>query len=219
MSPLTRYIAFLCLAAFVFLAAGAPPTIAAAAESGVGAPAMSAATASLHALFDREWQREEREHPIDASLRGDRRDNDRWPDRSLAAISVSHRADVAALADLARIDRSALSSEDQLSYDLFRWNDRDRIESWRFHEYVLPLNQLDGIQTSGDLTQTLRFTTAKDYEDWIARLQRFGVYMDQTLALLDAGVKERRTLPRVVVERILPQIADNLAADPRQSTF
>src|SRR5579883_1172719 len=194
-------------------AAGAPsPAPASDPAPRAGSPVASA----LHALFDREWLREEREHPVDASLRGDRRFNDRWPDESLTAIDASHRADLAALA---RIDRAALPPADRLNYDLFQWNYRDRLESWRFHEYVFPLNQLDGIQISGDLTEMLRFATLKDYEDWIGRLERFGTYMDQTLALLDEGVRERRTLPRVVVERILAQITSNIVGDPEKSTF
>jgi len=170
-------------------------------------------------MFDREWQREEQEDPVDASLRGDRRYDDRWPDRSLPGINASHRADLAALAALVRIDRAALPPAEQLNYDLFQWNYRDRLTSWGFHEYLFPLNQLDGIQTSGDLTQSLRFTTTRDYQDWIGRLERFGDYMDQTIALLEEGVKENRTLPRVVVERIVPQIAENIVSDPEQSTF
>jgi len=181
--------------------------------------APSGAVGALHALFDREWQREEREDPVAASLRGDRSYDARWPDQSLAAIDAAHRADLAALAALARIDRAALPRSEQISYDLFQWNYRDRLASFGFHEYVFPLNQLDGIQTSGDLTQSLRFATLRDYQDWISRLQRFGVYMDQTLALLNEGVKEHRTLPRIVVERIVPQIATNIVSDPEQSTF
>ncbi|HYK25564.1 MAG TPA: DUF885 domain-containing protein, partial [Steroidobacteraceae bacterium] len=214
----------LCLAGLACLAAClAAPAIAApatAASSGSAANGKSArAVAALHTLFDREWQREERENPVEASLRGDRRYDDSWPDRSLAAVDTSHRGDLAALAALARIDRAALPPAEQLNYDLFQWNYRDRLESWRFHEYVFPLNQLDGIQTSGDLTQSLRFATLRDFQDWVRRLERFGVYMDQTLSVLDQGVKEQRTLPRIIVERIVPQIAENIVADPEQSTF
>lgn len=181
--------------------------------------APSASVLALHALFDREWAREVRENPLEASLRGDRRYNDRWPDRSAAAIEASHGADLQALADLGRIARVGLPAEEQINYDLFHWNYQDRLQSWRFHEYVFPLNQLDGIQTSGDLTQSLRFATLKDYADWIARLKSFGVYMDQTIALLQEGIVEKRTLPKVVAARISPQIAFNIVDDPTSSTF
>ena len=220
-----------CLAALACLTltvSAFAPVSAAPAAPAAGAPAAHSRAArersakevaALHALFDREWQRAESEDPVAASLRGDHSYDDRWPDRSLAAVADSHRADLAALAALARIDRAALPPAEQLDYDLFQWNYRDRVSSWGFHEYLFPLNQLDGIQTSGDLTQSLRFATLGDYAAWVSRLERFGAYMDQTLALLEEGVKEERTLPRVVVERIVPQIADNIVPDPEQSTF
>ena len=200
------------------LAAGSPRVSSAASSQPSGAE-RQAAVQALHALFDREWARQVRESPVEASLRGDRSYNDRWPDMSAGAIAESHRADLRALADLARIARDALPAEEQIDYDLFRWKYADRLESYRFHEYVFPLNQLDGIQTSGDLTQNLRYTTLKDYEDWVARLLSFGAYMDQTIALLETGVAEKRTLPEVVAQRIAPQIADNIVADPTTSTF
>jgi uncharacterized protein (DUF885 family) len=209
----------LCFGLFGLVLAGAAPrAVQAQSPHSAGADATPAVRA-LHALFDREWAREVRESPVEASLRGDRRYNDRWPDRSAAAIAESHRADQRALQDLGRIPRGALPAEEQLDYDLFRWKYQDRLESWRFHEYVFPLNQLDGIQTSGDLTENLRFTTLKDYQDWLARLSSFGTYMEQTIALLRQGVEEKRTLPKVVAQRIAPQITDNIVADPAASTF
>jgi len=209
------------LAAAVLPARAAPPAPSSAAPSPAPAAASSAAAAvaALHALFDREWQRTQREEPVSASMRGERAYDDRWPDRSFPALQASHRADEQALADLARIDRGALPAQEQLSYDLFAWNYRDRLQSWKFHEYVFPLNQLEGIQTAGDLTENLRFRTPKDYQDWLERLRRFGTYMDQTIALLQRGVNEKRTLPRVIVERIEPQIATNIVAAPTASTF
>lgn len=180
----------------------------------------ASAAAALHALFDREWDRSMRENPITASSLGDDRFNDLWPDASLASIERSHQDNQKALADLAKIDRSALSAEDQVSYDLFQWQTRDALDSYRFHEYVFPLNQLGGIQTSGDLAaQNLRFEKTKDYQDWLKRLQNFGTYMDQTIALLQQGLNEKRVLPKVVAARIPQQISDNIVSDPAKSPF
>jgi uncharacterized protein (DUF885 family) len=167
--------------------------------------------AALHKLFDREWDREMREDPLAASDLGDYRFNDQWPDASMQAITHSHDADQQALKALAAINRDALSPQDKVSYDLFKWKYNDRLDSYRFHEYLFPLNQLGGIQTVGDIaTQSLRFATLKDYQDWLKRLQTFGPYMDQTIALLQQGVDEQRVLPKVVADRIPQQIDDNL---------
>ncbi|MDE1977537.1 MAG: DUF885 domain-containing protein, partial [Elusimicrobia bacterium] len=58
-----------------------------------------------------------------------------------------------------------------------------------------------------------------DYQDWLKRLKTFGSYMDQTIALMRLGLKEGYTLPRVVAERIPPQIKDNIVSDPAKSPF
>lgn len=175
---------------------------------------------ALHKLFDREWDRSMREDPVSASDLGDYRYNDLWPDTSIAAISASHAADQQALKDLAAINRDTLSPEDKVSYDLFKWKYQDALDSYSFHEYEFPLNQLGGIQTVGDIaTQSLRFTTLKDYQDWLKRLQTFGPYMDETIALMQQGVDEGRVLPQVVAARIPQQITDNIVTDPTKSSF
>ena len=176
------------------------------------APGTDPAVQALHQLFEREWDRDAREDPTSASDRGDRRYNALWPD-------ASHAADQQALADLAAIDRAALPADEQVNYDLFRWKYQDRLQSWSFHEYLYPLNQLGGIQTVGDEARSLRFDTLQDYQDWLQRLRGFGAYMDQTIALLKQGVVEKRVLTRVVALRIVPQIDANIVDDPTQSEF
>src|SRR5690348_1155119 len=107
--PLLTLAGLACLAPALPARAAAAPAAGAVAARGTAAAVRgksARSVAALHALFDREWQREERENPVAASLRGDRGYDDRWPDRSLAAVDASHRADLAALAALARIDRN-----------------------------------------------------------------------------------------------------------------
>ncbi len=41
--------------------------------------------------------------------------------------------------------------------------------------------------------------------------------MDQTIALMQQGVDEKRVLPKVVADRIPPQIADNIVDDVTKS--
>ena len=187
-----------------------------------GTPALAegpSSSATLHALFDREWQRGAQEDPVSASLRGEREYNDLWPDISPEAAARSHAADQQALADLAKIDRTQLPKDDQVSYDLFKWDYEDRLQSYSFKEYQFPLTLWSGIQTEGDIALDLRFTTLKDYQDWLKRLHTFGPYMDQTIAWLQQGVDEGRTFPRVVSERIAGEIDPNIVSDPTQSPF
>ena len=78
------------------------------------------AVAELHALFDREWERDLADSPLKATYLGDRRYNDRLPDISPAAEDARAAADGRVLEDLASIPRDSLPPAEQLNYDLFR---------------------------------------------------------------------------------------------------
>ncbi len=202
-----------------------PVGIAAIVLFGTAIPAFSAsissadASASLHALFNTAWAREMRENPVEASYDGVHTYDDRWPDLSLKAIAREHAEDMDTLKQLAQIPRDALDNEDQLDYDLFKYRYEQSVASYGFHEYLLALNQLGGIQTEYMLASSMPFKTEKDYANWIARLQGFGTHMDQTIALLEQGIQEGITQPRVVMQRIPRQIAAQIVTDPKASSF
>ena len=199
-----------CLGWFVFCAvfAGAQAS----------APQSSAGKA-LHALFAAEWEYTMHENPERASSLGDRRFNDRWTDMSLSAIEWRNGHARDTLAMLARIDRNKLTAADQLNYDLFRKQYETRVEGFRFHRFLVPLNQRDGIQTSDQLADDIRFETVKDYEDWIARLRAFPRHMDETIALMRQGIAEHMVHPKVIMQRLPAQIDKQIVGDPAQSPF
>ena len=187
---------------------------------GVSASAQdSAATKALHDLFDREWEYELQQSPTRASSLGDRRWNDRWTDLSLTAIKARQDHSLVVLQELSKIDRSKLSAGDQLNYDLFRKEYENDIEEFKYRWYLVPLNQRGGIQTQNELADSLRFETVKDYEDWIARLKAFPVYMDQTIALMTEGIKSRMLLPKVIMQRVPAQIEKQIVEKPEDSLF
>jgi len=177
------------------------------------------ATRTLHALFDREWDYSMQQHPTHASSLGDRRWNDRWDDESLAAIDARYQHTVAVIDEVKRIDRSQLPPTEQINYDLFLRQQQMSAEGHKFHWYLIPLNQREGIQSADELGDALRFTTVKDYEDWIARLQRFPTYMDQTIALLRQGMVEKIMLPKIIMQRIPAQAEKQIVDDPTKSPF
>jgi uncharacterized protein (DUF885 family) len=179
----------------------------------------TASTKALHDLFDREWEYDLQQHPTRASRLGDRRWNDRWPDVSLAAIKSRHEHDLEVVRQLTKIDRGKLSAADQLNYDLFKKDYESGIEEYQYRWYLVPLNQRGGIQTENELADSLRFETVKDYEDWIARLKAFPVYMDQTVSLMREGIATHMVLPKVIMQRIPAQIDKQIVANADQSFF
>ncbi len=180
------------------------------------APA-SPAAAALHDLMKAEWLREMREDPLEASADGFHQYDAFWPDVSLATLAREHQEDIQTLKNLAAIDRSALISEDRISYELFKYRYQMRVEGYGLKGYLMPVNELDGIQTLQTLTHTLRFQTEADYRNFLHRLQAFRPYMEQTIALLKQGITRGMTEPQVVMKRVPHQIAAYVVADPVQS--
>lgn len=173
----------------------------------------------LHQLFDAEWNYTLEHSPEFASELGDRRWNDRWSDESLEEHARRNQHDQQVLQQLTSVDRSQLSAADQLNYDLFKKDYEMSVEGYQFRRFLVPLNQRGGIQTQDELADSLRFQTLKDYEDWIARLRSFPTLMDQTIALMREGIKERMVHPKVIMERLPAQIDKQIVSDPEKSGF
>jgi uncharacterized protein (DUF885 family) len=179
----------------------------------------NAATKALHDLFAAEWDYDMQQSPEGASELGDRRWNDRWSDESLDAYARRNQHYQDVLGSLTKIDRASLSPADQLNYDLFKKRYERSLEGYKFHGFLVRLNQRGGIQTTDELADSLRFQTLKDYEDWITRMRTFSVPMDQTIALMRQGIKERIVHPKVIMQRIPAQIDKQIVTDPAKSGF
>ena len=187
----------------------------------IGASAFAqdaATTKALHDLFDREWEYDLEESPTRASQLGDRRWNDRWSDVSLEAIKRRHDHDLRVLQN----SRRSIAPNSRAGSAQLRSLQKDYesgIEEFKYRWYLVPLNQRGGIQTENELADSLRFQTVKDYEDWIARLNAFPVYMDQTIALMREGIAARMLLPKVIMQRVPAQIDRQIVANPDESLF
>src|ERR1700674_43786 len=174
---------------------------------------------TLNAFFEAEWNYTLEQNPTMASSLGDRRWNDRWPDRSLDAIRKREEHTTDVLARMAKIDRAPLSPADQLNYDLFKKDLETDIEGAKFRAYLMPINQRGGPQTLDELGDRLRFETVKDYEDWIARLRSFPVLMEQEIALMREGARTHVMWPKIVLNRVPAQIDKQLVSKPEESPF
>ena len=186
-------------------------------------------SAMLAKLVEDDWQYELSASPTWASILGDRRFDDRWDDLSPEGIEARHRHDVETVAALDALLGGKLSAEDRLNAGLLRKDHAWRAEAhdlgWQFlttnHMGGLPegLRELPGVQTAWELGGQLPFASAAEYEAWVRRLERFGTYVDQVVALMREGIRKKLVHPRILVQRIPPQIDRLLVAAPEGSGF
>ena len=177
------------------------------------------ASAQLQALFEREWQRELAEDPLVATYRGETGFDDRWPDLSPTALRASNEADARVLTELDRISRAALSPADQLNYDLFRIRYQNRIDAAPFHPEYYDIKAREGPQSLNETAETMPFDKVADYDTWLRRLAALPAYLEQYAALLQRAAAEKRTQPRVIMDRVLPQLEMQLVERPEDSPF
>jgi uncharacterized protein (DUF885 family) len=124
---------------------------------------------------------------------------------------------------LQAIDRSALDPEHQITYDIFRRNLEDARMGERFPQHLVPLNQFFNFTANfvqmGSGTGVHPFRTVKDYEDFLGRIQGFERVIDAAIGNMREGMRTGIVQPRVLMERVLPQLSAHVVDDPAQSMF
>ena len=184
------------------------------------ANAQTAEDQKLSAFFDEQWEYSMKQNPVFASLLGDLRYNNLLPDVSLEAIKKDQTHDLSVLKQLQIIDRTKLSDANQLNYDLYLLNTQESIEGHKFPDYLMPINQMGGIQQQvPDTVGQLPFQNTKHYEDYVSRLNYFPLMMDQTLERLKEGLKRKITPPRITLRDVAEQIKAHATSTVENSVF
>jgi uncharacterized protein (DUF885 family) len=172
----------------------------------------------LKRFFDLYWRTQMLESPELATYIGYPGLDDRLGDISPETIALSLRINHDERAALASIDRARLTPSEQVNYDLALWRVEQGIEGERFHPEYMLVHQLSGIQQ--DLPALLASMPTRSVQDWenrLARLRQVPRVVDQTLALLDQGLKAGITPPKVTLRDVPGQFESLLTEDPAKS--
>ncbi len=174
---------------------------------------------TLTKLFAQDWERMLNDYPEAATSEGDPRFNDRWTDLSITAINARAVQTKATLNRLHHIARASLSVADQLDYDTFEWNLTHALQRHAFGEYLQPVTHKTGPQFANDIAETTPFETVQDYRHYLSRMNALPLQISQTEALMKEGVKQGKTPPRILLERVPAQIEKQLVSDEANSPF
>jgi uncharacterized protein (DUF885 family) len=177
------------------------------------------ATADFALLLEEHWEARLANNPLETSRNGDRRFNDQWTDQSLEAIAERHDQAKEFLQRVYAIDRDALSTDDQLNHELFRRQMQDAVDKYQFGGYLMPFAHRGGIQSLHNVTNQLRLETVQDFDDWLARLGKIEVLIEQTIDLAEKGRKSGFMPPRILMERVPKQLAMQVVDYASESPF
>ncbi len=177
-------------------------------------------TAQLNKLFDSYWQDTLRHSPETATSVGDKRYNDQWSDYSGAAFHAWLAKEGIYLTQMGAIRTDDLDAQTKLSVELLTRSIVDDQESARFKEWEMPVNQFNGPQTSTPQTLAIMpLDNVKDYDNYIARLNKVPELFAQVQEAMTLGADEHRTPPRLVMDQVLKQVTALAAAKSEDSPF
>jgi uncharacterized protein (DUF885 family) len=182
----------------------------------------------LHALFKASDEDNLRRNPLSALYRGDLRYADQLGDLfSDAYYQAERQAEERELRQLAGIDRSALSSTDQLAYDVFKVTAETNLRSLQPDLLALtsvrPIDHFYGIQTwYPDLASgegAAPFKTVEDYENNLKRHRQFVAIVDRAIGRFREGMASGVVQPKLVVRNVIDQLDLQLKQGVEGSTF
>ena len=182
------------------------------------------ATEVLHALFDEYFERNLELNPLRATFIGDYRYNDRLANANSPEYrAVTKAMDEDFLQRLLQIDREQLDYQNQLSYDLFKIEREQSLEGNQFPSYLQPINQFYSVTNSfvqlGSGSGAHPFKTVKDYDDFLGRADDYSVIIDQIITNMKIGMQQGVTQPRILMQKLLPQVDAHIVADVMDSNF
>jgi uncharacterized protein (DUF885 family) len=171
----------------------------------------------LARMFDLLWDYQLHLEPSQATQFGYPGLNDRWHDLSEEALArrKAMLPRIAAAAD--SIQRAKLGAREQIDYDLLRSTLRDQIDGSRFPSEYLAIGPLDGLQYVPQILTWMPASTPADYRDILTRLRGVPILVDQTIALLEKGLRAGVTQPRITMRDVPDQVASLMPEDPAKA--
>ncbi len=164
------------------------------------------------------WQL--REFPTYATQAGVTDYNDRLGDVTPAARArrLDEMRDFVARLDA--LDRTQLSQTDRINADLLTWVLGDAIGAEQVGASRVPFNTFSGFFTGAlRASDGVRLETVKDYQQYIARMTDFPRWFDENIANMRAGIATGFTLPRIVLEGVVPTVKAQIKDDPERSSL
>ena len=157
-------------------------------------------------IMDDEWSRLTKNNPVYASSMGILDRNQEWSDYSVSAELEDNEHNVAVLNKLLTLDYKSFSDLNKTNYALFVKEYENDIEEHSFGTFYMPFSHRGGIQLLHETTSVLPFRTTEHYYDWISRLQKIPIVIDQIIEKASIGIEKNIVPPFVLMNRVYEQI-------------
>ncbi len=175
--------------------------------------------AELDRLYDDYWNFVLKEDPRYATYLGDHRYDGELEDASENAFR-RRASQYQEYLDQLQSYSKPVAGTGRLNYVLFERELNDAIEELSFRPWLTPITQQQGAHIGvPELVAYHPFRSVQDFGNYLNRLREFPRLIDQIITNMRLGVQEKQVLPRVIVEKIVPQLKAQIVSEPEKSVF
>jgi len=178
-------------------------------------PVAADPNASVNDLADRFWEGILERDPLTATILGDERYNETWPDLGPDGRAADEAAYRSTLAEAQAIPTDGLEPEQVITRDLLVLVCENHLEALAQKQYQLAIDHMSGPQVwTAEMAQYQPADTAERVDRLLARWRAYPAMMEQYLGTLAEGVADGRTAAAVPVRRAIEQVERLLAMAP-----
>jgi uncharacterized protein (DUF885 family) len=171
--------------------------------------------AAVNDLADRFWEGVLERDPMWATLLGDERYNDRWPDLGAAGRAADEAAFRETLGEANRIPVEGLAPEQVITRDLLVLVCENHLEALAQKQYQLAVDHMSGPQVwPAEMAQYQPADTPERLDQLLARWTAYPQMIEEYVETLEEGVADGRTSAAIPVRRAVEQIDRLLAMAP-----
>ncbi len=174
----------------------------------------------LNELYDRAWEYHLKTHPLFATRAGDHRYDAELPDVRLEAYEARLSRYKKFLKELQSIPLNGLPPEERLNAELFHMWLNINIKELEFRSYLMPISSRSGFYVEfAELPENMSFKTITDYENYLARLEKFSGWVDDFIDMLEYAIEKGYRVPKVTLTGVAQALRRQIVDDVKTSRF
>ncbi len=182
------------------------------------------ANKELATLFTNYWEEYLQLYPFAATAYGDNRYNAVFVNNQTKTFRDKEVAFYTKYKnELGNFNKSKLNPTDEDSYDLLAYKCDLNLQGAKFPFHEMPINQFWAFTLEfaqlGSGSGNQPFKTVEDYDNFTARIKKFPEWVDSAISNMKSGIAHGNVLPKVLVQKIIPQLKSVLTIDPTKNIF
>ncbi|MBK06617.1 MAG: DUF885 domain-containing protein [Deltaproteobacteria bacterium] len=174
----------------------------------------------LKKLMDTYWEDYLQAHPLYASQLGFHKYDDKLGRVDEESLHKRHKRHQQLYKRLLRIKTTALDTNDQINYYVFKRQLHTQLQEFAFKMYLIPITNRNGFHVElARFGQRTRCKSMRCFQHYLARLQQAGRYIDEHIALMKKGVRLNYSIPKAVLSGFEDGIAKLISKQVNKSVF